>query len=205
VQGATYYFAPVNQWSPNLQASLERASSLAQKALSLDDSNSDALGLLSAIDLWQGRIDQAVAERERAVTINPNYAAGYGALSNALIQSVKPEEALRAAEKAIRLDPAGQDYYGALIGVSYNVMGRYEEAIPYLERAVAAYPNLLLNYLPLIFAYVESGRDLEARRKVAELMRISPHYTLSPVETSLTKDKAMNQRFASALRSAGLK
>jgi tetratricopeptide (TPR) repeat protein len=74
-----------NQWSENPQADFERSRELAQKALALDDSNSDALALLCDSDWMLTRFDKAIAEGERAVAINPNYAHGFLALSNALV------------------------------------------------------------------------------------------------------------------------
>jgi tetratricopeptide (TPR) repeat protein len=50
---------------------VQRAAELAHKALALDDSNTDALALLSAIDWVQGRFDEAAGDAERAVAINP--------------------------------------------------------------------------------------------------------------------------------------
>jgi adenylate cyclase len=146
--GLTYWTAAWNQWSENRQADLERASQLVQKALALDDSNSLALVLLSYIDWMQRRYDQAVVDAERAVAINPNYAQGYTALSDALaLSGFKPEEALRAAEQAIRLDPAGQDFYAYAVGNADNQMGRYQEAVSFLKRNLAAHPNNLVAHL----------------------------------------------------------
>jgi adenylate cyclase len=95
---------------------------MAHKALVLDDSNNDALRLLSFLDLK--RPDPAVADARRAVAINPNYAGGYEALSVALNISFRNEEAIRAAQKAMRLDPANRDFYGYLLGNAYDQMGR---------------------------------------------------------------------------------
>jgi TolB-like protein/class 3 adenylate cyclase len=60
--GLTYCYDTFAQWSENPQADLARASELAQKALALDDSDSDALVVLSNIDWLQRRTDQAVAK-----------------------------------------------------------------------------------------------------------------------------------------------
>jgi adenylate cyclase len=199
--GWTYFFDALNRWSANPEADLAHASEVDQKALSLDDSNVDALTLLSALDSSRKRPEQAIADAERAIAVNRNYAGGYEALANAYKYTARSEEGIRATEEAIRLDPANQDYYGYLLGPFYNNLGRYREAIPILKRTIAVYPNMLVARTPLIFAYIELGRDQEARAEAAEVMRISPNF----VVTSTTTDAALNQRFASALRKAGLK
>jgi adenylate cyclase len=194
-----------NQWSENPQSDFEHSTEMARKALALDDSNCSALALLSDSDWMQTRFDQAVANGERAVAINPNYAQGYVALSDALVNDRRPEEALRAIEKAIRLDPAGRDYYGYAIGNAYEQMGRYQDTMEVLKKTLARYPKLLVAHLAITEAYVELGRDQDARAEAAEIMRISPHYALPPPETSWTKDVALNKRWESNLRKAGLK
>jgi tetratricopeptide (TPR) repeat protein len=172
-----------NQWSENPQADMQLSSELAYKALALDDSNSTALSALSCGDWMQRRFDQA--------------------LSWALDNDGKPEGALRAAEQAMRLDPAQHDRYAFEAGTAYGGMGRYQEAVCLLKQNVAAYPNNLVAHLLLASNYVELGRDHDARAEAAEIMRISPHFALAYMLT--TKDEAVNKRWESDLRKAGLK
>jgi adenylate cyclase len=202
--GSIYWSNVWNQWSEHPKADLERASQLVHKALALDDSNSVALNTLSYVDWMQRRYDQAVVDAERAVAINPNDARGYVALSDALLLSgSKPEEALRAVEQAIRLDPAGQDYYAYSVGLAYVAMGRYQEAVSFLKRNLAAHPNNLVAHLFLIIAYAELGRDEEARAEAAQLMRINPQFALTSLPPN--KNLALGKRWDSDLRKAGLK
>jgi adenylate cyclase len=189
-----------NQWSENPQADFERSRELAQKALALDDSNSDALALLCDSDWMLTRFDKAIAEGERAVAINPNYAHGFLALSNALDVSGKPEAALRAVAKAMRLDPANEDYYKFAVGNAYGVLGRYQEAVPVLKQHLAMYPNNLVAHLAIAVSYVELGRDQEARAEAAEVRRISPRYVLPPPESSWNRDVGLNKRWERDLR-----
>ncbi len=200
--GLSYWVDVWSEWSADPQADVQRASELAHKALALDDSNSSALRLLSYVDWIQRRFDQAVADAERAVAINPNSAQAYDALGTALGTAAKLEEALRAAEKAMRLDPARQDFYASSAGVIYNEMGRYQDAVPLLKEALAAYPNNLSAHLAMTMAYVELGRDQDARAEAAEVMRISPHFA---VLSGPFKDEALNKRVQSDFHKAGLK
>jgi len=59
-------------------------------------------------------------------------------------------------------------------------MGRDETAIPILSRHLAAYPNMLTGQLALTVAYAELGRDEDAQAQAAEIMRISPRFTVAP-------------------------
>jgi adenylate cyclase len=191
-----------NQWSGNPLADLKDASELAQKALALDDTNSSALTLLSESDWMHLRYDQAVADGERAVAINPNYAQGYHSLSHALGIYGKPEEAIRAAQKAMRLDPTGKDLYLLDVGFAYVEMGRYQDAIPVLKQSLAAYPNTMVSRVSLIVAYVELDREKDARAEAAEVMRMSPQFTLASIPPG--RDEVANKLFLDDLRKAGL-
>jgi adenylate cyclase len=201
--GWIHMLASWNQWSANPPADLQRSFELAQKALALDDSNSDALALVSEIDWLQRQYDKSIADGERAVAINPNYAVGYLALSDALVNDLKPEEALRAAEKAIRLDPSREDSYLYAVGNAYNAMGRYAEAIPVLERNLAANPNRVVAHLAVVVAYAEVGRAADAQSAAADLTRISPSFALAPIFAF--KNPAAHKNWETDSRKAGLK
>ncbi len=175
----------------------------AQKALTFDDSNSDALALLSPLNWFQGRYDQAVTDAKRAVAINPNSASAYQALADALVNSAEPDEALDAAKKAMRLDPARQDFYAYSAGLAYYLMGRNDDAVNVLKRHLAAYPNNLAARLTIAVSYVELGREQDARTEANEITRISPHYSVASWPG--IKDKARSEKFRNDLRRAGLK
>jgi adenylate cyclase len=70
-------------WSENPAEDFAHATSLAQKALTLDDSHSYALAKLCEIHWQQKRYDQAIAECERVVALDPNSADGYLELADA--------------------------------------------------------------------------------------------------------------------------
>jgi tetratricopeptide (TPR) repeat protein len=203
IMGWSYWLDAWSQWSENPKADLSRASELAHKALALDDSNSSALGVLSYVDWMQQRFDQAVADAERAVALNPNSASAYQALFDARLNAVEPEEALRAAEKAMRLDPAAADFYAYGAGLAYYLMGRYQEAVTLLKRNIAASPNNLVAHLYLLVSYAELGRDQDARAEAAEVLRISPGYTVA--SSHRIKTDAANKMFERDLRKAGMK
>ncbi len=83
------------------------------------------------------------SEAQRGVALDPNGAFRYEALSFIMSNTRKRAEAIGLAEKAIRLDSRDHDRYLYLEGWSYTQMGRYEEAIPILNR------NLATEVLPI--------------------------------------------------------
>jgi adenylate cyclase len=203
--GACYWSNVLFRWSENPAADLARASELAHKALTFDDSNGTALSQLCEIDWMQRQFDSAVAEGERCVAINPSYPICYQALADALGTSGRPEEALSAVERAIRLDPGGGDFYAYFVGSLYVAMGRYQEAVPLLKRHLVAYPDELWGLMSLVVAYTELGRNEEARAEAAEILRVNPKFALLPPELGANKSVDLNRRYNEDMRKAGLK
>jgi adenylate cyclase len=161
---------------------------------------------LGEVYLFRKQYDQATAEAERAIALDPNSAVGYKVLMDIMDCSGKPAEAVGLAEKAMRLDPRNRDFYLHFEGWSYTQMGRYQEAIPIFKRHLARYPNNWAAHSFLVVDYTELGREDEARAEAAEVLRISPHYSLDRwMRISPQKDQAYLKRVIADLRKAGLK
>ena len=90
-------------------------------------------------------------------------------------------------------------------GLAYLNMGRYQEAVPLIERFVKAVPNDRFAHLGLSIAYTELGRDQDARAQVAEVLHIDPGFTLPPPDKWPWKNSRFAQLQYVDLRKAGLK
>jgi tetratricopeptide (TPR) repeat protein len=203
--GSNYWFGWALQLSPDPNA-LDRASQLARQAIALDESLPRAHIVLSYTYLYKRQYDQAATEAERAVALDPNSALGYEALATIVGESGKPGETVDFAEKAIRLDPQGRYRYLGYEGWAYTQMGRYAEAIPIFKLNLARYPNSLFSRTNLILDYTELGREQEAREEAAEVLRISPQFSLEVLyQRAPQKDEAYRKRFFADARKAGLK
>jgi tetratricopeptide (TPR) repeat protein len=82
-------------------------------------------------------------------------------------------------------------------------MGRYQDAIPVLKQSLTAFPNILVSHIFLTAAYVELGREEEARAEAVEIIRMSPQFTVASVLPG--KDLAERKLVLDDLRKAGLK
>jgi adenylate cyclase len=203
--GQSYFQEWAWQWSQDVQ-SLERAFALVQKAVALDGSSSSAHQILGQIYLFRKQHDQAIAEGERAIVLDPNDAHGYRWLAQTMNFAGKPEAAIRLAEKAIRLDPRNQDWYLIHVGWACFLTKQYEETLTILKKVTARYPNHLGAYLFLAYTYGELGRETEARTAAADVLRISPNFSLEVLREAMPyKDPATLERHIAALRKAGLK
>jgi adenylate cyclase len=203
--GFTYYFETLYQWSDGSQA-LDQAYQWAQKAIALNDSEPLGYMLLGNLDLSKRRYDQAISEGQRAVALAPNLTDGYSWLSRILVYSGRPMEAVVAAEKGVRLNPRHPVLCLTQIGLAYLSMGRFKEARSIFEETFATRLNQPAGYMLKAIADVELGRNGEARAEAAEVLRLSPHYSLATwQQTYPLKDTALQDRWRTDLRKAGVK
>jgi tetratricopeptide (TPR) repeat protein len=87
-----------------------------------------------------------------------------------------------------------------------RLMGEDEEAIAALEKALPLNLDLLSTHYFLAVIYSELDRQEEAKTEVAAVLRISPNFSLEALRQRLPyKDPIVLERFAAALRKAGLK
>ena len=84
---------------------LSRAEEMANKALSLDNSDVRAHVILGRIHIFYHRYDEAKAELDRAIAINPNDAHGLAGRGNILMWPGQTDAAIEALELAQRIDP----------------------------------------------------------------------------------------------------
>jgi adenylate cyclase len=204
--GMTHILDAWFDWGKSKEESISRTIELAKKAISLDDFDSNAHGLLVAPYRMKGEHDNAIAEGKRAVELDPNSADAHVWLGIALYTADRAEEAVPLLEKAIRLNPFAHTWYFLQLGQAYSYSGRHDEAIAAYQRALQLSPNNLFAHLGLTATYILLGRDKEASPHVKEILKISPGFSLDRyAEKMPQKNQAEKERRINALRKAGLK
>ncbi|MDA9443779.1 transcriptional regulator CadC [Bradyrhizobium sp. CCBAU 51745] len=86
------------------------------------------------------------------------------------------DDALTTFQQADRYDtpPASRWTWLLGAGTANALMGRYEEALPWLQRSIAITPGTGRSHFLLAAAYQRLGRDEEARAAIAEGLRLRP-------------------------------
>jgi adenylate cyclase len=187
ILGWAHYIDGAFRWSKFPKESFARAEELARKVLELDDSRPQPHMLLAKLYRWRGQWDEAMAANEHAFSLVPDSKTSYH-LANALLLSGRPEEA---------------------IALAYFHAGQYEDALTefkrLLDRSKKGEFNPEIAHRNLAATYAGLGREKEARKHAAEVIRINPKFTLNRYAKTLSyKNKADNDRWTDALRRAGL-
>jgi adenylate cyclase len=193
-------------FSESPKESMRLAVEAAQKALALDASDPRThLGWV-ALYIMQREYDKAIASAERAVALNPGGARALFALALAVYYSCRFDEAVTFIEQAIRLDPFPSSIGFRNLGVAYCSVGRYEEAVKQLKKALELSPNDLFAHLSLAITYIKLGRDEEAKAEAAEVLRIHPKFSLDYyAKVNPLKCQSVLDDNIACLRKAGLK
>jgi adenylate cyclase len=167
----------------NFDATLfKRAAELAKKAVALDDTQPNVHASLGGIHLFQRQYEESIAEGERAIALGPNDATSHVLLAHTMFYAGRFEEAITLAMKAMRLTPYYPAWYLSILAQSYEMAGRYEEALAaykqLLDRSRKGEAPALWSHTGLVVLYMELGRQEDARAHAAEVMRINPNFSL---------------------------
>jgi TolB-like protein/Tfp pilus assembly protein PilF len=172
--GLNYYAQIWGFYSDDVKESVAKVEEWAQKTLALDDSYAGGHMLMAVVYKMKGQIDKAIALGERAIALGPNRADILIVHVDALKIADRPEEALRLVEKAMRLNPKPAPNISFALGTVYHMLGRYEEAIEAYQPMFSHKVEIgsFIGHVCLTFAYLELGREAEARDHAAEALKI---------------------------------
>jgi TolB-like protein len=110
-----------------------RALRVAERAVSLDDSNQLAHAYLGMAALFSGDDERGIAEMRRAVELNPNNPVVLTLLANYLALRGDLPEAVAMARRAIELVPYPPPWIDFPLFVDHYAAGRYEQALVHVK------------------------------------------------------------------------
>ena len=185
--------------------SLKRAFELANEAVELDKTLSDAHVILGEVLVWMRRHEDAVAEVEAAIDLNPNNDRAHASLGDIFTWQGKAADAIDPVEEAKRLNPRFPFVYLWNLGHAYFVMGRYEDAIAKLETARDRKPDFMPAYLYMAASYAQLDRIEEARAAIKMAVDLNPRVSEAVLTVFLPYERPEDRaRVLGALRAAGL-
>ena len=198
-------------WADDWDRDFGRAEGLIKRALALQPENS-ILRVANAQDLaWKSQWRAAVAEAETAISYDRNSALAYANAGTWKQYLGRSEDGVADLETALRLDPhsGGVPWRQFELCRTYNLLGRWERAIEWCDKAVAADAPISDALIDLAAANAWAGHDRQANDAVAKLRKARPGITLQGIwpEDQTTDDptfKVQWARIVEGLRKAGL-
>jgi adenylate cyclase len=198
-------------WTDDWDRDFGRAEGLIKRALALQPENS-ILRVANAQDLaWKSQWRAAVAEAETAISYDRNSALAYANAGTWKQYLGRSEDGVADLETALRLDPhgGGVPWRQFELCRAYNLLGRWEQAIEWCDKAVAADAPISDALIDLAAANAWAGHDRQANDAVAKLRKARPGITLQGIwpEDQTTDDptfKVQWARIVEGLRKAGL-
>jgi adenylate cyclase len=185
---------------------LNQAREKAYKALTLDPR--DPLGLRNdgRVHSMLGHHDVAIAKVEEAIALNPNDAMSHHFLGSVLCAAGRAEEAIPHMDHARRLSPHDIFLTGMLTHRAFVLfdLERYEEAFEWVRRARLSPNPRSMTFALLTAVLIKLGRREEARAALNDLLAHAPKMSCGKYRENTFGGPEAMERFADALREAGL-
>jgi DNA-binding winged helix-turn-helix (wHTH) protein/cytochrome c-type biogenesis protein CcmH/NrfG len=199
-------------WVPPDQrpARLEQAQAAVQRALRLQPSSYRAHQLKGVLLRMRGNPEASVAAFERALELNPAAPWTHAEYARAKIDLGRAVDAIADIETALRLNPseAAIHVWYCWAGMAALHAGRHEDAVRWLLKALEARPTYPHPVPLLAAAYVETGREAEARSLIAQHLARTRDLTILSVRRDYPAQNpavaTQRERIAQVLQNLGV-
>ena len=186
------------------QKNYKKASNLAQKALSVDESDGWSHALMSFLYLLQREYEKAVESGKRSVEMQPNGAMVHMIFGGTLSYAGRVDEAIVYLKRAIRLNPFPPWFFYHNLGRCYLQKGQYEDAIMEFKKALQLAPNAFTPHAGSAIAYILLDREEEAHASATKTLELNPNFTVTAASKTLKyKNQDYIQFLLNAMRKAG--
>jgi adenylate cyclase len=184
------YWASVNYWLADERKGQEDARRHAEDALTIDPGEPWARMVLGFCLSKSGQHEQALRELESALQINPSFALGRSIHGWALTRAGRFDAAVEETSKALHLSPSDSylSFYETLHGLALFAKRHFAEALPYIRKAIVAFPEFPWHHALLISCCGHLGFLEEAKMQLAHRNSLpGPALTVSLVRHQLHK------------------
>jgi class 3 adenylate cyclase/TolB-like protein len=162
---------------------LDKAERWLSRAMEIEPNNVEAKSAAALLYIAKGDIDRAAAFAEQAIAIDPSFPNSYAILMKVRVFQGRTIESIPLEEKAIRLSPLDPfvDLWYRDLGDAYLLLGKDEEAVHWLEKAVATNDKVWTYHKELAAAYALTGRLDAAHKELEAVARLAPDQVNAPI------------------------
>lgn len=201
----THVIDYVNGWTDDPEHSLQTGLDLAQRAVEMDEEESQSYFALTVACIWTRQLDRALAAAERCRALSPNSAEGFLATAHAQIFAGAAVDALETIDTYMRLDPLYPDIVMYFLAEAHISLGQFGQAAAVLERRLETSSESATSNVLLASCYGHLGRIDESRAAWETVLRIDPGFSMERRRRILPfKNPADFEIRAEGLRKAGL-
>lgn len=162
-------------WTEDPSSALDKALTLAQRAVELDPTDARGFGELGYVQLYRKEHETAIESYKRALQLNPNDADMHSDYADALAHWGDNETAIKHLKQAMRLNPYFPDQYLWHLGGAYYNLKRYDDVIASVNKM----NNPTEGQRVLAASYAHKG-DMEMARQIADKHRAAhPNFSLT--------------------------
>ena len=174
----------------------DKGADAANKALSLDSNNVEALSALAHVRSYKFRYQEASELFSKAISLNPSFATAHQWYGNMLGFMGDPDAGVISLQKAWSLDPRSR-IIGSNLAVTFNYLGRHDDAINQLEQVRSFAPDFpdalqILMHTEIIIGNCENTSKYGT--EIAEMFNKTSNTTPVYVSLCQSEDPAMRAR-----------
>jgi adenylate cyclase len=196
----------VYSWSSDVAADTHDTLEKAHLAAELASDDPFVLTVLGAGLTITREFQAGLLMIEKALALDPNSAWAWNRLGWLRNYLGDPDAGVAHFERAIRLSPFDPMVFNSDIGIGSArfIAGRYEESVPWFEKACLANPKAVWIHRVLAAAYAFTGRQKDAEASVRKLQAAYPGLTAETAAGAHVFSREVLDRIAEGLRRAGL-
>jgi adenylate cyclase len=195
-------------YGPHSQQESAKAGNLALRAMTLNPENAEALGMYAHYCAFiQKEFDTALHYFDRSLRLNPSLAFNWGLSGPTYCYIGEPKTALQHLDHYRELAPFDpyRSSFELFYAMAYLFNEDYERAAMVGRTGVAAFPDFVNGYKPLVAALGHLGRREEAKPFVGRLLKLEPDFTVERfAEVYPIKKASDRKRYMEGLRQAGI-
>ncbi|HYL15320.1 MAG TPA: tetratricopeptide repeat protein [Terriglobales bacterium] len=144
-----------------------------RKAIDMHNAFPEAYLMLGLIYLDQKKFEDSQTALQKSAELDPKSGAAYLALGAVLNQERKYEDAEKALNRGLEIAPdASEGQYE--LAKAYWALGRWQEAEPHAQKAVAAHPDLAPIHVLLGNIALRKNDPQGALKEFQEYLRLDP-------------------------------
>lgn len=150
---------------------------LYQKALAINPNNSEGHRMYGFYLLFTGKLETACEHADLAFNLDPFSVAGNWEIAWIFIWAQQQAKGMEMGKRLIQMEP---DFFGGYFIVGYLLIyqKKYEEAKPFIEKAVKSYPIFMTLRISAILQW-KMGNKEKCREIIAEMEMLGNKTTIS--------------------------